>query len=1061
MQSYYNYLIFIVLLGCLFSCETASYEQYAREDSLPDQVDFNFHIKPILSDRCFACHGPDADAREADFRLDTEEGAFAALSKESDKYAIRAGKLTESEVWHRIISQDPEITMPPPESNLSLTGKEIALIGKWIDQGATWKKHWSFIAPRESDLPEVKDEKWVTNPIDRFVLAKLEKEGLTPNAQTHKEALIRRLSFDLTGLPPTLEEIDDFLQDNSADAYEKIIDRLLNSPAYGERMAVDWLDVARYADTHGYQADRERRMWPWRDWVIKAFNNNMPYDEFSRWQLAGDLLPNATREQILATAFNRNHMQTEEGGSVEEEFRTEYVADRSITTSRAFLGLTLECARCHDHKYDPISQKEFYSFFGFFNSVDESGQTSHFTDAVPVPTLLLSDEQVENRIKVLSQQIESLEKESNKDPTGFEKWLETKYPTSLPLRKGLQGHFSFDAIKQNKITNHANRSLPAHLVDAPILTEGKQGKALKMSGENGLSFKDLGVFSRSDPFSLSIWVKATEKLDRAVIVHRTQAVLDAGSRGYELMIDKGKISLALTHMWPHNEIRKLSKIDFPTQEWVHLAMTYDGSSKASGLKLYMNGKETSMDIIRDNLHKDILYERVEVNLTLGYRFRGKGFKNGLVDEFRIYARNLSALEIAELHTKGSFKKIRKKEQLALTEKKLLQDYYTKNHDPVFLKTNAELQKLRKEETKLIDTVSEIMVMKDLPMQRPTFVLTRGAYDQPADEVKPNTPAAVLPFSEELAPNRLGLAKWLFDKENPLTSRVMVNRIWQMHFGKGLVSTPEDFGNQGALPTHPALLDYLAIRFRESGWDIKALHKLILQSSAYRQSSIVSQELRELDPENNLLARGPSFRLPAEMVRDQALASSGLLVQKLGGPSVKPYQPDGLWKEKSGRAYIPDKGEGLYRRSLYTFWKRTSPPPNMITFDASERNVCIVKRQATSTPLQALVLLNDVQFTEAARVLGEKMMQTSPEMQEQIIFAFRSLTAREPRKDELKVLENLYSQQLAEFNQEESKAISLLSEGEFPYNQSLNVAELASCTVVANALFNFDESIMLR
>ncbi|MEM8892198.1 MAG: DUF1549 domain-containing protein, partial [Bacteroidota bacterium] len=645
----YNYCLLLILVGALLSsCQNGSYTQFAADDSLPERVDFNFHIKPILSDRCFACHGPDNEARSADLRLDTEEGAFAALGDVEKRYAIKAGDLEASEVWHRIISREEEFIMPPPESNLSLTNREIALIGKWIDQGAQWKEHWSFIPPSITELPSVKDENNVQNEIDRFVLAALEKEGLSFTAKASKERLIRRISFGIRGIPPSPKEIEAFKGDNSADAIEKLIDQMLASEAYGERMAVDWLDVARYADTHGYQADRERRMWPWRDWVIKAFNSNMPYDEFSRWQLAGDLIPNASREQIMATGFNRNHMQTEEGGSVEEEFRAEYVADRTITTSRAFLGLTMECARCHDHKYDPISQKEFYQLFSFFNSVDESGQTSFFTDAVPVPALKLSAQSTETKAREIRSSIEKMESQIPQSEAGFEKWLQKIKSIRPNLNKGKIADFNFDRISNKKITNTSNARLPATLVDDPVLVAGKRNKGVKLSGENGLSFKDVGVFSRSDPFSLALWVKAEEKLDRAVIVHRTQAVLDAGSRGYELMIDQGKVSLALTHMWPHNEIRKLSKADFPVNEWVHLAMSYDGSSQARGLSLFINGDKADMELIKDNLSKDILYERVDVNLAIGYRFRGKGFKNGIVDEFKVFDRCLSQLEIAAL-----------------------------------------------------------------------------------------------------------------------------------------------------------------------------------------------------------------------------------------------------------------------------------------------------------------------------------------------------------------------------------------------------------------------------
>ena len=924
--------------------------------NLPQKVDFNYHIKPLLSDRCYACHGPDEKARKAKLRLDVKESAFKGD-------IIKPGRPDQSELIRRITATDPDDHMPPPESNLSLNADEIALLRRWIEQGAEWGKHWSFVP-----LPEVQDP---NASIDTFVREPLEREGLKPAPAATKERLIRRVSFDLIGLPPTLEEIDAFLADNSAQAYERVVDRLLASAAYGERMAVDWLDVARYADTYGYQADRFNHLWPWRDWVIEAFNKNLPYDEFIIWQLAGDLLPNATREQKMATAFNRNHRQTNEGGSVEEEFRVEYNADRVHTTAGAFLGLTMECARCHDHKYDPISQKDYYRMFAFFNSTDESGLYSHFTDAIPSPALLMFSDAQEKRHKELQRAIAKM----------------TKHIAARPLvLTGEVAHYSFHG---GKGANSIGTNYPAKISDGPKIVEGKFGEALQFDGENSVTIAKVADFKRTDAFSFSFWLNIPEEQDEIVVLHHQQAGSDAGYNGYEFVLEKGHASFGLIHFWPGNALKVRTREKLPLNEWVHIVITYDGSSRASGVKIFKDGKRAELETVRDSLYKDFANG---VSLTLAARFRGRGFKGGMIDELRIYRRDL-----------------------------------TSDIDP-------ELKKLRDEENALINSIREIMVMGDLAEPRPTFVLKRGAYDAPGERVEPGTPEAIMPLDPTLPRNRLGLAKWLVDPKHPLTARVAVNRYWQMFFGRGLVLTAEDFGSQGQLPSHPELLDWLAKHFMNSGWNLKALVKLIVMSNTYRQSSQGSPELLARDPENKLLARGPKTRLTAEMLRDSALANAGLLVRKIGGPSVKPYQPEGLWEEKSaGWKYEPDKGEGLYRRSMYTYWKRTSPHPMMTTFDAAERNSCTVRRQTTTTPLQALVLLNDPQFVEAATKIGERARKEKNAVQ----FAFRLITSRTPSDRELAVLQRLYQEQLT------------LSD------------ESGACSALASAILNFDDAVMKR
>lgn len=1047
------------------SCVSPGTPPPSLDAKLPDQVDFNFHIKPILSDRCFNCHGPDENTRKAGLRLDTETGPYEKL--ESGDRAVVPGNLRRSQLIERIASDNPNFMMPPPESNLDLSDYEVALVKRWVEQGAPWSPHWSFIPPEKPDLPDIKQEDWPLNEIDHFVLARLEREGMSPAPAASKETLIRRVTFDLTGLPPTPEEIDAFLGDKNPAAYENVVDRLLASPAYGERMAVEWLDVARYADTGGYQSDRLRRMWPWRDWVIQAFNDNLPFDDFATWQLAGDLLPNATREQSLATAFNRNHRQTEEGGSIDEEFRVEYVADRTQTTATAFLGLTMECARCHDHKFDPISQKEYYQLFSFFNNIDESGQTSHFTDAVPVPTLLLSDDATDRRLQDLQAQIQHKEldlttiEENARD--SFENWAAQQNPSSFPASpvRGLTAHFTLDEIRNESVRNEVSSKNGSTVYD-PVTVEGRFDNAIQFDGENGLQFEDVGVFKRTDPFTLSLWIRPTQWANWNVLVHRTQAALDAGSRGYELALQQDKLVAGLAHMWPNNAIRIVTEEELPLDEWTHIAMTYDGSSRAEGMRLYVDGQPAPVSVVRDNLYKNITYERVDVNLTMGYRFRDSGFKNGLMDEFKVFARALTAIEIAQLSGSNPLPSLLDKETLSETERGHLFAYYLEHHHPEYLHAREDLRALREEQNAASSPIPEIMVLKEMATPRQAHVLVRGQYDNKGEVVSAGTPESIMPFPEDLPKNRLGLAAWLVDPQNPLTARVAVNRYWQMYFGQGLVATPEDFGNQGALPTHPQLLDWLASTFVELGWDVKALQKMIVMSATYRQASTASPENLASDPQNELLARGPSFRLTAEMIRDQALATSGLLVSKIGGPGAKPYQPEGLWKEKSGIAYQRDTGDGLYRRSLYTFWKRTSPPPSMITFDAARRNQCIVQRQRTSTPMQALVLLNDPQFVEAARKIAERMMQEGGDtLGEQITFVFRLLTSRFPTAEEMQVLTVLYEEQKALYSTDRTRAKALLSTGEAPWDQTLDALDLAAATILATSILNFDEAVIKR
>ena len=1030
---------------------------------VPEEVDFNLHVKPILSDRCYPCHGPDANTRQAELRLDTERGLFSQLQLKGRGRPVVPGRPERSEIIRRLVSGDPEYRMPPPEANLAVSDQEIATILAWIRQGAAYKPHWSRIPAAAPALPAVADVSWPRDTLDHFILARMEHAGVAPWKEASKETLIRRVSFDLTGLPPTLDEVDAFLADSGPQAYERVVDRLLASPAYGERMATEWLDVARYADSHGYQDDGLRNMWPWRDWVIDAFNRNIPFDDFVTWQLAGDLLPEPTDEQILATGFNRNHLQSQEGGIVPEEYRVDYVADRTETFGKAFLGLTVRCARCHDHKFDPLSQKEYYELYSFFNNVNEFGNIPYAGEASP--TLILVDSTAEHSLAALAARARDLEAltETAHERFGaaFRDWLGEggTLPEHPP---GLIAHYPLDEIRDRTFANASDPGRPALLRgDADKITRtvpGRFGTAQVLVGDPFIDMGgEIGYFERNEPFSVSLWFRILEAGVEGPLFNKAGGLFN-GKRGYVGMIRKdGTLSASLNHVFPANSIEIVSSEPLPVGSWHHLAMTYDGSSRARGLVLYLDGARLPSETRVDNLKKSILYtvdprsgERTNWgdpgNFRLGWMETNfVKLDSVAVDEVRLFDRRLSKAEVAGLSGQG------------VSSEAALRDYYVTAIDPDYRRDFAELTRLRGEINTLMTALPEVMVMEELAERRPTHVLDRGAYDAPLEPVGPGTPAALLPFPDEYPENRLGLAQWLFDERNPRTARVAVNRYWQMYFGRGLVETAEDFGNQGALPSHPLLLDYLATWFRASGWDLRALQRKIVLSATYRQRSGAGT--------SEFYAGAPSYRMSAEMIRDNALATSGLLVRTVGGPPVKPYQPPGLWKELATRnatEYVRDSGESLYRRSLYTIWKRTTPPPAMMNFDASERNVCTVRRQATSTPLQALVLLNDPQHVEAARMLAERMAkEAGPETLDRLTFAFRLLTSRRPEAGELDPLVTLYMAEKKAFAEDPAAALALLRTGDYVRDETLEAPEVAALTVVANTIMNFDEAIMRR
>jgi hypothetical protein len=747
-------------------------------------------------------------------------------------------------------------------------------------------------------------------------------------------------------------------------------------------------------------------------------------------------------------------MQNEEGGVVEEEFRVAYVVDRVNTFGTAFLGLTFDCTRCHDHKYDPLTQKDYYSLFSFFQNIDESGQTSYFTSSMPVPTLLLSDDATDAKLAGLRQQIQAkerqLDEERGRAQSAFADWQRHRPKNLTPA--GQVGSFSFEQIKANRVANGADAKKPAHAVEGPKLVPGKVGQAVELNGENGFNLPGIGHFSRVDPFSLSLWLQTPSHAPRLVVVHHSKAPIDAGSRGYELLLENGRVAFGLHHMWPRNSLKVVTKSAIRINTWTHVTVTYDGSSRAAGVRVYLDGAPTELEVVRDGLFKDITYEGGEPDLALGFRFRDNGFKGGRVDEFCVFNRMLTALEAAQLAGRS---------ETPTTAQ--LHDYFFSTADEPAWRLREELHALRKQERDLVQPIAEVMVMEEMRQPRPAYVLKRGAYDAPGERVTANTPASLPPFPADQPRNRLGLARWLLSPDHPLTSRVAVNRLWQMMFGKGLVETSDNFGSQGTPPTHPELLDWLARDFTDHGWDVKRMLKKIALSATYRQSSRATPEELARDPGNQLLARALVRRLTAEMLRDQALAVSGLLVEKLGGPSVKPYQPEGLWAVAMGSPrYDRARGPDLYRRSLYTFWKRTVPHPAMVTFDAAERNVCIVRRQTTSTPLQALALLNDPQIVEAARFLGQRMLKEGGATpREQVAWLFRVATGRTATERERDVLSRLLTEQRELFKTDPKAAERLLAVGDARNHPKLDPVDVAASAVLALTVLNHDEAVMRR
>ncbi|MCY2979140.1 MAG: DUF1553 domain-containing protein [Planctomycetota bacterium] len=1027
-----------------------------------EPIRFNQDVRPILSDKCFFCHGPDAAVRKADLRLDEREEAISSN-------AFVPGKPQESELLDRIRSHDPEKQMPPPTSKIGqLSEKDIAILERWISEGAVYEGHWSFLSLQPVAVPipvPIPDSDPQYQPIDAIVRDSLAKRGMTQQPPADRSTLIRRLSFDITGLPPTPQDVKNFIEDASPKAYEQLVDRLLESKHYGERMATDWLDVARYADSYGFQVDRERDMWAWRDWVVTSLNANLPFDQFIRWQIAGDLIPNATDEQILATAFNRLHQQETEGGSVEEEYRVEYVCDRVQTFATAFLGLTFECARCHDHKFDPISQKEYYQFFSMFQNIDEAGLYAYFTNSPPTPTLRLTSAATQEKLAMLQEPIDQLEAASASirasQRKAFEEWLTKRDSSgvtrSTGLLRGELGHFSFDEQVGDKLANQVAADKPAILKGASKIVAGKMVNAVEFTGDDSVDLP-IGNFARHEPFSVSLWLKTPNEKERAVVFHRSRAWTDAASRGYELLIEEGRLKWSLIHFWPGNAISIATTNKIPVETWVHVVVVSDGSSRANGLRIFVDGHLADTRVDKDKLTKEITGGGGD-NIALGERFRDRGFQGGTIDEFRVFGREIVPLEALLLFDQKIALDLLAKSTAELSEKdrEMLLGFYQSTQDPEWIKHLAALSVARGEYAKVADSVQEIMVMRELPEPKKAYTLIRGEYNQRRDEVGPGTPKALSPFPVDAPKNRLGLAQWLTARDHPLTARVTVNRVWQSLFGRGLVRTSEDFGSQGARPYYPAVLDWLALHLIDSGWDMKRLVKTIVMSQTYQQQSTSTEQLMTDDPDNEWLARGPRYRLPAEMIRDNVLAVSGLLNRKLGGPPVNPYE-----MSESFKPVKTPKDDTVYRRSMYTNWRRTGPPPAMVAFDAPRRQVCTAKRERTDSPLQALIMLNGIQYVEAARVCAESLYRDHQGNVSKMVEAgYQRCLSHTPSPREIEILVQLYGEQLAYYQSHSAEAEKLVKIGNSPRDEAIPLAQAAAATILVQALLNHDYCVVKR
>jgi mono/diheme cytochrome c family protein len=1044
-------------------------------------VRYNRDIRPILAENCFACHGPDSAARKADLRLDRFADATASRNGHA---AIVKGNPAASELVRRITGNGP--VMPPAATHKKLTPQQIATLKQWIAAGAEYEKHWSYLPPQRPALPAVNDANWVRNPIDRFVLARLEAAGLKPASEADPYTLIRRLSLDLRGLPPTPEEVDEFIRDCATEtaagraaalssgrkgerenggstspthplthspthsrqnaapavterAYEKLVDRFLASPQWGEHRGRYWLDAARYADTHGIHFDNFRENWAYREWVINAFNRNVPFDQFTIEQLAGDLLPKPTLDQVVASGFNRCNMTTNEGGAIAEEYLVYYTRDRTETTAQVWLGTTAGCAVCHDHKFDPLSQRDFYAMSAFFNNTTQAAMDGNIKDTPPViPVPLPGDRERLDAIKpelaAVKQAADTRKQSAQAD---FDRWMGTPDASSVMASVPTHG-LRFHA----PLTEGKGRELAATLDGKPLtLTAAAEpGWAAGHVSEKGfqrrpgssVEIAEAGDFEKDQPFTVAAWVKLSRPGLGGSLVARMDDQHDF--RGWDVWIENGRVGTHLINRWPEDAMKVITKEDLKAGQWQHVCVTYSGSGNTGGLRIYIDGVVKQTDDAANSLKSTI---RTTVPFKIGQRHSSSGVDGTGIQDVRLYGRALAADEVSRLvsGTRAAWLASRGAAQLPAGEKDELFRWWLTGQDESYRTLAAKISALENEERMIRARGTIAHVMSERPQEPMAFVLFRGDYDKRRDAVKPAIPASLPPMPESFPNNRLGFAKWLLMPEHPLTARVTVNRFWQEVFGNGIVRTAGDFGIAGELPSHPELLDWLAVEFRETGWDMKAFFKLLVMSATYRQAAVTTPEKRDKDPQNRWLSRGPRFRLDAEVIRDYALASSGILTRKLGGPSARPYQPEGVWEAvamigSNTRNYQRDTVENLYRRSMYTFWKRAAPPASMDILNAPSREVCAVRRERTNTPLQALVTLNDPQFVEAARFLAEKALKEGgTKDDDRIDFIAHRLLTRPFRAEEKPVVLETLAELLVHYQNHVDEARKLIAVGE--------------------------------
>ena len=1041
---------FVPLLVIWTASASASAEQ---------AVEYNRDVRPILVQSCFACHGPDSAARQADLRLDQREAAV-------DAGAIAPGEPDASELVRRVFSTDADEVMPPPDQRHQLTAAQKELLRRWVAAGAEYQPHWSFITPQRPPLPTVKHNAWIRNPIDAFVLAQLEQYGLEPAPEADRRTLARRLSLDLTGLPPEPKLVEAFVQDDSADAYERLVDQLLQSERWGEHRGRYWLDAARYADTHGIHFDNFREIWAYRDWVIDALNRNLPFDQFTIAQLAGDLLPDPTLEQRIATGFHRCNITTNEGGVIQDEYAVLYTRDRTETTSWVWLGLTMNCAACHDHKFDPVTQREFYEMAAFFNNTTQPVMDGNIKDTPPV--LVVPPLGDRARWDALAPEIAAgklqLDQRRTAARTDFARVLTETPPAHLapPVpTDGLTFHAPLTDGPSDKLAvtiagQAESLSLPASLASA----DGHVApSAYQVAQDVTIEVHEAGDFEKDQGFSFGAWVKLAKADAGGALLARMDD--QSGHRGWDLWFESGRPGTHLIHRWDEDALKVVANEPLKAGQWSHVLVSYDGSGKAGGVKVFVNGQPQAVRVLKDQLKGTI---RTDMPFKIGQRNTQARMNDVLIQDARLYARTLAPPEVSQIvtGTRLAYLAAKPGDQRSESEADEVFAWWLEARDQPYREAAAKLASLEQEQAAIRgrSTVAHVQQERDQPPS--AHVLLRGEYDQRGDEVQPDTPSVLPPMSPELPRNRLGFAHWLLQPEHPLTARVTVNRYWQEVFGTGIVETAEDFGITGELPSHRELLDWLAVEFRESGWDIKQFFQLLVTSATYRQSAAATPDKLERDPQNRRLSRGPRFRADAEVVRDYALAVSGLLSPKIGGPSVKPYQPDGVWEAvamigSNTREYQRDSGENLYRRSMYTFWKRSAPPASMDVFNAPNREVCTVRRERTNTPLQALVTLNDPQFVEAARNLAQRtLVHGGPAVDDRLDYLAKRLLCRPFDAAELPVVRTSLDDLSAYYAANLEDARQLIAVGESKPEPTLDAADLAAWTMLANQLMNLDE-----